>query len=58
MSTYQERRLEKLAAKLKARTQRDGKPLPGFEQNVAQIKAEMAQLSVSPTTEDDNGDEA
>lgn len=45
MSTYHERRIEKLAARLKARTRHDGTPLPGFEQNVASIRAELEQIS-------------
>lgn len=45
MTTNVERRMDVLARRLKARTQRDGTPMPGYEQNVAQIKAEMAQLS-------------
>ena len=46
MTTGAERRVDKLAARLKARTKRDGTPLPGYEQNVAAIKAELAQISV------------
>lgn len=46
MSTHVERRVEKLAQRLRNRTQKDGTPLPGYEQNVAAIKAELAQLSV------------
>lgn len=38
------RRIEQLADKLQARTNHEGKPLPGYTQNVASIKAEMAQL--------------
>lgn len=53
MSTYVERRVEVLAKRLKTRTQKDGTPLPGYEQNVAAIKAELAQLSVK---EQDYGD--
>lgn len=45
MSTHIERRVEVLARRLKTRTQKDGTPLPGYEQNVAGIKAELAQLS-------------
>lgn len=44
MKTYEERRLEKLAARMKARTRRGGKALPGYEQSVAAIRAEMEQL--------------
>lgn len=57
MSTYVERRVDILAGRLKARTQRDGKALPGYEQNVAAIKAELAQLTVAPNTEEADGDE-
>lgn len=46
MSTHVERRVDVLAKRLKNRTQKDGTPLPGYEQNVASIKAELAQLSV------------
>lgn len=52
MSTYVERRVNILAERLRTRTQKDGRPLPGYEQNVAAIKAELAQLSVK---EMDNG---
>lgn len=45
MSTYHERRMDKLASRLKARTRHDGTPLPGFEQNVATIRAELEQIS-------------
>lgn len=46
MTTYQEHRMNILERRLRGRTQRDGKPMPGFEQNVAAIRAEMEQLSV------------
>lgn len=42
MSTQAERRFEILKQRLQARTQRDGEPLPGFKQNVAAIRAELA----------------
>lgn len=58
MSTYIERRMERLASMLKSRTRGDGKALPGYEQNVARIKAEMEQLSLAPNVEAENGDEA
>lgn len=45
MTTHFERRMDILAQRLKARTKHDGTPRPGFEQNVAQIRAEMEQLS-------------
>lgn len=45
MSTYHERRMDKLAARLRARTRHDGTALPGFEQNVATIRAELEQIS-------------
>lgn len=49
-------RIDKLAKRLKARTQRDGKPLPGYEQNVAQIRAELEQLSLrADYGDEDNG---
>jgi hypothetical protein len=40
-------RMEQLVQKLKSRTDREGEPLPGYAQNVAQIKAEIAQLQES-----------
>lgn len=36
-------RIDKLLAMLKARTDREGRARPGYEQNVAAIKAELAQ---------------
>lgn len=45
MSTYHERRVEKLQSRLKGRTRHDGTPLPGFEQNVASIRAELEEIS-------------
>jgi hypothetical protein len=41
MSTHHERRVEILARRVRARTKHDGTPLPGFEQNVASLRAEM-----------------
>lgn len=46
MKTYIETRMEKLQQRLRGRTKADGTALPGFEQNVATIRAEMEQLSV------------
>ncbi len=37
-------RLERLMEKLKSRTDREGEALPGYAQNVTQIKAEIAQI--------------
>lgn len=45
MTTQAERRIEALQRKLRARTRNDGSPLPGFAQNVATIRAELAQLA-------------
>jgi predicted Zn-dependent protease len=45
MSTFEERRIEKLRQRLKARTKHDGTPRPGFEQNVATIRAELEAMS-------------
>lgn len=44
MSTQAERRFEVLQRRLQSRTQRDGTALPGFKQNVAAIRAELAQM--------------
>lgn len=38
-------RLDKLTARLRARTDREGKPLPGYRENVAALKAEIAMLA-------------
>jgi hypothetical protein len=48
MSLGVTRRVDKLQARLRARTRRDGKPLPGYEQSVAAIRAELEQLSLAP----------
>jgi hypothetical protein len=53
MATREERRIDVLQRKLKSRTKHDGTPLPGFAQNVAMIRAEIAQLSIS---EGEDGD--
>jgi hypothetical protein len=45
MSTRTTHRLEKLMARLKARTDRHGDPMPGFKQNVAALRAEIALLT-------------
>jgi hypothetical protein len=39
-----ERRIDKLQQKLKARTKHDGSPRPGYEQNVAAIRAEIETI--------------
>ncbi len=54
MSTGLERRMERLQSKLKGRCRTDGSPKPGFEQNVATIHAEMAQLSERIAKTEDN----
>ena len=38
------KRIEILTERLQGRTKRDGSPLPGYKQNVAAIRAEIAQL--------------
>jgi hypothetical protein len=38
------KRIDILMHRLKGRTQSDGTPLPGYKQNVAAIRAELAQL--------------
>lgn len=45
MKTAEERRVDRLAERLRKRCRKDGTPLPGFEQNVAAIRAELEQLS-------------
>ncbi len=45
MSTYHERRMDMLAKRIKGRTRHDGSPMPGFEQNVASLRAEMELIS-------------
>jgi hypothetical protein len=37
-------RIEVLTERLQSRTDRNGQPLAGYRQNVASIKAELAQL--------------
>lgn len=49
MTSYVSQRIDKLEQRLKARTKRDGKPLPGYEQNVAAIRAELEQLAINPS---------
>jgi hypothetical protein len=61
MTTQAERRMEKLQQRLKARTRHDGKARPGFEQNVATIRAEMEMLStraamIADSEETDSGE--
>ena len=46
VKTYNERRMELLSRRLKGRLRHDGTPVRGFEQSVAQIRAEMELLSV------------
>lgn len=48
MSFPSERRIDKLQRLLKSRTKADGTPRPGFEQNVATIRAQIEQLTVAP----------
>lgn len=55
MSTYQERRVDILAKRLKSRTRHDGTPLPGYEQNVATIRAELETLSAAEERVKRNG---
>lgn len=42
--THEMRRLQKLMDRLQARTNHEGSPLPGYKQNVAALRAEIAQL--------------
>lgn len=46
-------RMEYLLRKLQARTNHEGEPLPGYSQNVATLKAEIAQLQEKMEAEDD-----
>lgn len=55
MSTWQERRINRLQQRIRSRTRSDGTPLPGFKQNVAQIRAEIEQLAVDNRDERENG---
>lgn len=41
-----ESRIDVLRRRLAARTDADGKPLPGFAENVAAIREEIARLEV------------
>lgn len=50
--TYEEKRVSILSERLRKRTHRDGSPMPGFEQNVAAIRAELEQLSVKERRDD------
>lgn len=50
--TYEERRIQKLQERLKARTKHDGTPRPGFEQNVAAIRSELEMMSERYTQKD------
>lgn len=45
MATRVERRVDRLARLLKSRTKSDGTPLPGYKQNVAQLRAEIETLT-------------
>ena len=54
MSTYHERRIEVLNRRLRSRTKADGSPMPGFKQNVASIRAELASLEEMITRQEDN----
>lgn len=47
MKTYEERRIDILARRMKARTRHDGTALPGYEQNVASIRAEIESLAAA-----------
>lgn len=46
-------RLEKLMQRLQARTNHEGEPLPGFTQNVAALRAEIALLTEKMEGADD-----
>lgn len=41
------RRIELLEERLQKRLRKDGTPMPGFEQNVASIRAELAALAAA-----------
>lgn len=56
MTTRIERRVDVLARRLRARTKHDGTPLPGYEQNVAAIRAELGMLNEQAAQSED-GDE-
>ena len=49
------KRIEILTKRLQARTNHEGDPLPGYKQNVASIRAELAQLQeqMEATTDGD-----
>ena len=47
------RRIEQLAERLRGRTDKHGEPLPGYKENVAAIRAEMAQLQEKLGVNDD-----
>lgn len=48
-------RLEKLIARVQARTDRSGEPLPGYKQNVAALRAEIAVLTEDLEKGDEDG---
>jgi len=53
------RRIDKLIQRLQSRTKADGTPLPGYTQNVAQIRAEIEQLTrADEIVEKSNGKKA
>ena len=43
--TYISDRIDSLERRLRARTKSDGKPLPGYAENVAAIRAELELLT-------------
>lgn len=45
MKTFEQKRIDILQERLKRRTKAGGRPLPGYEQNVAAIRAEIETLS-------------
>lgn len=45
MNNALERKMDDLQKKMRARCKSDGTPRPGYEQNVARIKAEMELIS-------------
>lgn len=55
-----EHKMNRLQSKLKGRTKPNGDPKPGYEQNVAQIRAEMqiisSRIELALRSETDNAD--
>lgn len=60
MTTALETKMQKLEKALKARSRPDGSAKPGYERNVAQIRAEMSIMSsrieLAQSLETNNGE--